>query len=148
MPDVVQRYGCNFRTLLGIVETDSQRCLTAQEILWAWIEAQWKKFGNLQVMLKDGTVQVPQGILDLGFQLVGLNKTGYDIGSRGPLGESFWGWVQDKRTDATVLKGKTLLGNDHFREGNPLGVEVWDPDPDVIIAREVAVIYYQIREKG
>lgn len=148
MPYPTQRWGCNFRSLLGIVETLEEMTFSAEEILWAWIEAQWRKLDNVQGMLKDGTVQVPQVILDLGFEILEVPKTAYDIGSRGPLGESFWGWVRDKRIDATILKGRTLLGNWHFREGDPQGVEIWNPDPEVELEKEVAVIYYQVQEKG
>jgi len=146
MPYPICQWGCNFRSLLAIVETLQGATFDADQILWAWIEAQWRKEDGIQGMLKDGTVQVPKVVLDLGFALLGVHKTGYDIGSNGPLGESYWSWVQDKTIHATILKGKTVNGNDHFREGNPKGKLIWDPSPETVIAEEKAVIYYQVKD--
>lgn len=149
MPWVIKRYGCNFRSLLGICESYCKKLLTAEQILRIYIEAIHKKFNQTQVMLKDCTVQIPQGILTLGFEeLFEPNLIGYDIGSDGIEGKSFWPWVKDKTVMATVLKHKTLHGNEHFQEGDADGDLVFDPDPTVELDYPLAVIYYQIKNKA
>lgn len=148
MPWVIQRYGCNFRSLLGICESYCRKLLTPEQILRVYIEAIHKRFNKTQGMLKDCTVQVPQIILTLGFEeLLRPDLIAYDIGSDGIEGKSFWPWVQDKTISATILKHKTVNGNEHFQEGDADGELVFDPDPTVELDYPLAVIYYQIKNK-
>ena len=151
MPPVIQRYGCNFRACLGIAETYTRKLLTPEQILYAAVMAFSADYKQERVMAPDCTVRWPAHIINWGLDLLGFGSLlrAYQIGSQEGQDQRWWSiGNHDHTITATILKGKTVNGNLHFREGDAYGKLKWDPSPDVKIAHEIMQIFYRIKEIG
>lgn len=145
-PHVINRYACNFRSLLAIPEMFFGMRLSAENIMYAYIQAINR---DPAVMDKVCTVRYPDLIMNFAIDLLGLGQEyrGFQIGRKEDGLEYWWGWGKiDKSVDYTILKGNTVNNNDHFRLGNSKGVLIWDPADDVNVVSEEMIIYYQIRK--
>lgn len=136
MPHIIRTWGCNFRSLLAMIEEECGKVLKAWEILRIWMDA-----FNLEYLDRESAVDNPDGLLRLAlthWSLSGKYQM-YQIGADGV----YWKWVKLKRVDYTILKGRTVNGNEHFRLGDREGSQIFDPNPRAKITKELSIIYYQ-----
>jgi hypothetical protein len=129
----VQKYGCNFRSLLAMTEVNEKKQLTVQAIQQAYDEL----VGN--AMDQSCTVIDPDAILKWGFKALLSPFRGYQIGQIIGGNFSFWQWTKIY----SILKGESTHGF-HFRLGDRLGKMIFDPYPGVIIQKELSALIYRI----
>ena len=136
MPLVIQKWGCNFRSLLAMIEVEAGLEFSDADLMKIWMDAFY-----FTAVDEESVVQDPDRVLDLGLELKNLRSkyNMYQIGADG----SYWQWVHLKRVDYTVLKGRTVNGNEHFRLGDREGSQIFDPNPRAKITKELSIIYYQ-----
>ena len=149
MPPVIQRYGCNFRACLGIAETYTRKLLTPEQILYAAVMAFSTEYREEKVMNTECKIRWPAHIINWGLDLLGFGSLlrACQIGSQEGQDQRWRGiGNHDHTITATILKGKTVNGNLHFREGDAYGKLKWEPCPGVEIAYEIMEIFYRIRE--
>ena len=145
-PHVINRFACNFRSLLAIPEMFFGMKFSAENIMYAYIQAINRE---PPAMDNECTIKYPDPIINFGIDLLGLGHEyrGFQVGRKEDGREYWWGWGKiDKAINYTILKGNTSNNNDHFRLGNKRGVLLWDPADDVDVISEEMIIYYQVRK--
>jgi len=148
MPELGQEYGCNWRSCLGIAETFMAREFDLPTLLRLYDESIAFGFMNDHCI-----VRWPGRIITLGLRnLDGIHWTAYDVAtSTAPEWTIDWyGWVKVARKfclTASTLCGKTLLKNEHWREGDAGGHFLWDPHTNATVDKELRKVYFRIEER-
>ena len=134
--------GCSFMTLLAIPQLESLRFLSPSEINEIERVSKANKWLARREKTPEGWyfLEKPDDILAHVWKYCGCKGVPpKQIGSTFPDGKPGWGKVAGARF--TSLKGNTSTGN-HFRLGNVVGREIYDPMPFVAILSENRVDYY------
>lgn len=121
----IRKSGCYFLSLLGIVQVESKRGLTVDDINSLYDQAVDNKY-----MDSNCEIIKPDSILKIGFRLLGIRKTFYQIGVMdiSTSKRTFWGWVKDKSWDWIIVEFKTTSKyGTHFTLRDKSNIDFYDP---------------------
>jgi hypothetical protein len=116
--NVMARSGCKFMAALGIAQTHAQKTLTAQQINSIRQSAQ-----------ANGTVSddmyTPRAaaVINMGFSALGSRLSATEVNRVTTLDRVV------EVYSSTIIYGETILGNQHFCEGDHDGIIVYNPYP-------------------
>lgn len=132
-------------SLLGLAQTVADTLLTIEQI-----RTLYHKSIEAGFMRADCTVKrlgAYGAIPELAVNLLGMNRV--YIKQVGGLwyGSGKVRWWGPKTVNHTIVKGKTVAGNSHYREADDIGNIVYDPRPTVRIVEELVELFYLVEVK-
>ena len=141
---MINSYGCFYRSVLGIAETHLQTGLNAGEIESIY---QMAVEMGADFMLPDCTLKryaAGGALAVVGFRYMRHHE--FDCRQVGSISaDSFKvSWWGPRKYNYTVLLGRTVNGNRHYRLGDSSGTLIFDPNPRATIHHEVLELLYLV----
>ena len=142
-----RKYGCYVRSPLRVAEIFTGRNFNAAEL-----NKLFNRVLSLGYAHGDYIVDDPAAIVREGFKFRGQDRECYQTARRDLKGIHWWGFAEkDKgyqRIAFMVLKGQTVNHHSHFRLGDNMGIEIFDPYyPKPLIQYEIYQTFYWLGEE-
>jgi hypothetical protein len=121
---------------MGIAQTHAQRTLTATQINMLRNDCY---SSSPQLLGSDFFVNDISGVINRAFSILGVRLSATVIGRTDT-------YKQEYVCDSTLIFGEQgdADGGYHFVEGDPFGIEYWNPHPVVTITRVLRITYIRI----
>lgn len=140
--EMINKYGCNFLSHLGIAQSHSKRNLTVDEIKDLYNYCYAQDFIDSECTVKSkGT----SGIINKAFEVLEVKKRAVQIGTALYDGiPMFYNREsENNRIDSTILRYK-VDNAEHYREGDNNYKVVYDPSPSTKVDKLLAIWLYRV----
>ncbi|MEA3253916.1 MAG: hypothetical protein U9Q17_03095 [Chloroflexota bacterium] len=136
-----RKTGCFVRSLLRVPE------LYTHDFTLTELDKLFERVLSMGWAHSDYIVADPAAIVREGFRWRDQDRECYQTGIHDLKSVRWWGWVERnpayKQIAFMILKGQTVRKNPHFRLGDGIGIEVFDPyHPKPLIQYEIYRTYY------